>query len=59
MFNRWGEILFESYNLNSGWNGTYRDGKLVEDGTYIWQIEFGDTRSDKVHTYNGHVIVMR
>ncbi len=59
MFNRWGEILFESYNVNNGWNGTYRDGKLVEDGTYIWQIEFGDTRSDQVHTYNGHVIVMR
>ena len=59
MFDRWGEVLFESYNAASGWNGTYGSQGLVEDGVYIWQIEFGETMSDKRHTYRGHVTVLK
>lgn len=38
IFNRSGEILFVSQNADYGWPGTY-DGKLVQQGTYIWQIQ--------------------
>src|SRR5690606_7439232 len=35
VFNRWGEILFESYHPAVGWDGTY--GNMpCQDGTYIW-----------------------
>lgn len=59
MFNKWGEIIFESYDAAYGWNGTYANGKIVQDGVYIWKIEFGDTRSDKIHKYTGHVTVVK
>lgn len=59
IFNRWGEIIFESYNQEKGWNGHYGDGGLVQDGVYIWQIEFGETMSDKQHTIRGHVTVLK
>ena len=59
IFNRWGEIVFESFDVNYGWNGTYGNGPKVEDGVYIWQIEFGDINSDKKHTENGHVTVLQ
>lgn len=59
IFNRWGETVFESFDSNYGWSGTYGDGELVEDGVYIWLIEFGDTNSDKKHTKNGHVTVLK
>lgn len=59
IFNRWGEIMFESYDAGYGWDGTYQEGKLVEDGVYIWRIEFGDTRSDEKHEYMGHVSVLQ
>jgi len=59
IFNRWGEIVFESYNASVGWTGTYGNQGLVEDGVYIWQIEFAETMSDKRHTHRGHVTVLK
>ncbi len=60
IFNRWGEIIFESYNASIGWNGTYpKDGELVEDGIYVWKINFKETMSDKKHEAVGHVTVLR
>jgi gliding motility-associated-like protein len=37
IYNRWGEIIFESNNPNSGWDGTYR-GKAQETGTYVFHF---------------------
>jgi gliding motility-associated-like protein len=59
IFNRWGETIFESYNAEAGWPGHYGDGGLVDDGVYIWQIEFKETMSDKRHTHRGHVTVLK
>lgn len=59
ILNRWGELVFESYNPASGWNGAYGDQGLVQDGVYIWRLEFGETMSDKKHSYEGHVTVNR
>ncbi|UKN01686.1 gliding motility-associated C-terminal domain-containing protein [Paracrocinitomix mangrovi] len=59
IFNRWGEIIFESYNADYGWNGHYGDGGLVQDGVYVWQIEFKETMSDKEYVKRGHVTVLK
>lgn len=59
VLNRWGEIVFESYNAAYGWNGHYGNRGLVEDGTYIWQIEFKETMSDKKHKHRGHVTILK
>lgn len=58
VYNRWGEILFESYNLATGWNGTY-GGEIVPDGVYIWTIETADVATDKRFEFNGHVTVIK
>lgn len=59
IFNRWGEMVFESFNVAYGWDGTYGNRDIVQDGTYVWQIEFGETMSDKKHTINGHVSIIK
>jgi gliding motility-associated-like protein len=59
IFNRWGEVIFESYNFDTGWDGHYGDGGLVNSGVYIWQIEFGEKLSDKKQTHRGHVTVLK
>lgn len=59
IFNRWGEIMFESYNVDQGWDGTYGGRKIATDGIYVWRIEFGETMSDKTHFVEGHVNLMR
>jgi gliding motility-associated-like protein len=59
IFNRWGQVLFETYDYTYGWAGTYGDQGLVDDGTYIWQIDFKETMSDKRHSYRGHLTVLK
>lgn len=54
IYNRWGELLFESYDSSVGWDGTY-NGKIMQDGMYTWRVEFQEIMSDKRHTYLGHV----
>ncbi|MBW7867484.1 MAG: gliding motility-associated C-terminal domain-containing protein [Brumimicrobium sp.] len=58
IFDRWGEIIFESHNTDIGWDGTY-GGNIVKDGVYVWKIEFKETMSDKHHRYVGHVTLIR
>jgi gliding motility-associated-like protein len=58
IFNRWGETLFESYDAEVGWDGTY-GGKIVQEGTYIWKIEFGVKYTDERKTYSGHINLLK
>jgi gliding motility-associated-like protein len=58
IFNRWGELLFESYDYQVGWDGTY-GGQLVQDGVYVWKIIVKRTGVDKRETLVGHVTLIR
>ena len=58
IFNRWGEVMFESFDASVGWDGTY-GGKIVPDGTYIWKITFGSKDFDKRQVKTGHVTLIR
>jgi len=58
IFNRWGEIIFESRDPEGSWDGTY-GGKLVEEGSYIWVIRAADAENDNKYEFNGHVTVLR
>jgi gliding motility-associated-like protein len=62
IFNRWGEIVFESHNAEIGWDGTYGSNTqigLVQDGTYTWKIEFKLTQNDERKISVGHVNLVR
>lgn len=58
IFNRWGEIVWESFDASIGWDGTY-GGELVPDGTYVWILEYGDLFFDDNHKLEGFVIVLK
>ena len=60
IFNRWGETVFESYDSSVGWDGTYGlYGNEVQDGTYVWKIEFKTNINDERKSISGHVNVIR
>jgi gliding motility-associated-like protein len=61
IFNRWGELIFESNNLTVGWNGTYgiENTQLKKSGTYLWKVIFKEKGKDKRHEYTGHVNLLR
>lgn len=58
VFNRWGQLMFESNDPNGAWDGTY-DGKLVPSGTYVWILETKDEQTDERYEYKGYVTVLR
>lgn len=43
IYNRWGELLYESEDIHRGWDGYYR-GNLAQQGVYVWraQVTFTD-----------------
>lgn len=60
IFNRWGEMVFESHDTNVGWKGTYgKDGNECQQGTYTWKIEFKTLVSDERKMYVGNVNILR
>jgi gliding motility-associated-like protein len=62
IYNRWGELIFESKDANFGWDGTYGIGsqnRKVQDGAYTWKIEFKTLQSDERKRIKGHVNLIR
>lgn len=57
IYNRWGELIFESYNPNIGWDGSY-DNKIVMEGVYIYKLEYYDLNRNLKHNLTGHVNVV-
>ncbi len=57
VFNRWGQLLFETSEPHNGWNGSYK-GIPVEQDTYVWKLNLKDELGDK-HTYTGHITLLR
>jgi gliding motility-associated-like protein len=58
IYNRWGEVVWESHNYDVGWNGNF-NGNTVSDGVYTWKIEVKTSRNDERKVYVGHVNVLR
>ena len=58
IYNRWGELVFESHNAEIGWDGTYNN-EMVGSNTYIWKLEFTEKQNGKKHVKFGHVNIIR
>ena len=58
IFNRWGEVVWESHDPSVGWDGTYK-GKIIAQGTYTWIIRVNDQLNDDKHVFNGYVNILR
>ena len=60
IFNRWGELVFETNNFEDGWDGKFkgRGDDILQDGSYTWMINtisvFG-----KSHELTGHVTLIK
>jgi gliding motility-associated-like protein len=58
IFNRWGELIFETDQIGEGWDGTYR-GKECQDGVYTWKLKVMNSVSDRKEEHVGHVSLLR
>lgn len=58
IFNRWGEKIFESAEVDNGWDGTYKS-VLQQPGVYVYQLLFRDEKYLEWHQYRGSVTLLR
>ena len=60
IFNRWGELIWQSYNHLEGWDGSFGvDGLNAPLGTYIWVISFKPKDNDDKLKITGFVNLLR
>jgi gliding motility-associated-like protein len=57
IFNRWGELLFTTADIQSGWDGTFR-GREMPEGTYTF-IAFITDRAGRTFKRSGSVLLLR
>lgn len=38
IYNRWGALIYESHDLNKGWDGYFGSGNLAPQGVYVWMV---------------------
>ncbi|QIA08592.1 PKD domain-containing protein [Draconibacterium halophilum] len=57
IFNRWGEVVFESNSQENGWDGKMGNGKFAPSGVYTWVLEYNDFRGE-LHKQKGNVTLL-
>lgn len=58
IFNRWGEMVWESHDPSIKWDGMY-NGLLCQDGIYTWKLQFGILGDDGRITDVGHLSIIK
>jgi gliding motility-associated-like protein len=57
IYDRWGELLFESNRQDIGWDGSYK-GKILGPGVYIYYVE-AEYLDSKKEYYQGSVTLLK
>lgn len=58
IYNRWGEKIWETTEINYPWDGTYLS-KPVPDGMYTWTILTRDSEDDRRYFFSGYIQLIR
>jgi gliding motility-associated-like protein len=58
VFNRWGELVWESEDFPSGWDGKL-NGRYVAEGTYFWILDAYYGSNDVKKTLRGTLTVLK
>ena len=57
IYNKWGELLFNTKDQNVGWDGYYK-GKLCPEDTYIYKMTLLTTDAKQIQKA-GDVLLIR
>ena len=58
IFNRWGQLIYETNDASKGWNGKYK-GEAVSSDIYIWTSEYKTScTGEDIQHKKGHVLVL-
>ena len=57
IFNRWGELIFETFDIKQGWDGYYR-GQICQQDVYVWKA-YIKLNNGKTFNKTGDVTLLR
>jgi gliding motility-associated-like protein len=57
IYNRWGERIFETDDINQGWDGTHK-GKDAMDGMYIYVVRYSGGKG-RINLLKGNLSLIR
>ncbi|MGB4204608.1 MAG: gliding motility-associated C-terminal domain-containing protein [Bacteroidales bacterium] len=57
VYNRWGQLVFETDDYKEGWDGTFK-GSACSAGVYNWTLMFEESGKSKIAT-SGSVMLLR
>ncbi|CAN5913097.1 hypothetical protein BH11BAC7_BH11BAC7_23050 [soil metagenome] len=58
LFDRWGNLLFDTIDIYDGWDGRYKGNKCQED-VYVWKITYTNVVNGEEASVIGHVNLVR
>jgi gliding motility-associated-like protein len=58
IYNRWGQVIWESHNIYQGWDGTYNNS-ICPIGVYVYTIDYGSIDSGSRQSVTGHITLLR
>jgi len=59
IFDRWGNMIFYSNDINKGWNGkVLNKSKMAQLGVYVWKVQLSAS-SGEAHNYLGIVTLLK
>jgi gliding motility-associated-like protein len=60
VYNRWGQLIFETNDANAGWDGKYK-GEASGIGVYVWYVDYHGIRSGQNFSQkvSGNVTLVR
>ncbi|MFT3909057.1 MAG: gliding motility-associated C-terminal domain-containing protein [Ferruginibacter sp.] len=57
IYNRWGEEVFYTTDINKGWDGTYK-GKLIP-GSYVYMVSYYTTCDPRARLMKGNIVLIQ
>lgn len=57
IYSRWGDIVFETGNMNEGWDGTMKNGAYAKEGAYAYYIKYQNSE-DRIIEKTGSFLII-
>lgn len=58
IYNRWGELIFQTVDASAGWNGEYQ-GEEEDIGVFVFTLKFMDEKNGLLHSRAGNITLLR
>ena len=58
VYNRWGQLLFQTKNWKNGWDGKFQ-GMLQGTGVYVWFLSYVDRDTKQPRQMKGTAVLIR